>query len=137
MNKKIDYNTLILTVIITLSPIILGIIFYGDLPSSIPVHFDVNLNPDMFLDKLYIILIPVFLAILQTILCVFNDLNKNNNIRGTPLEKIFKLIIPVMTILITIIILSAGLGSYLEIEVVVLFIILIILILIVYFLKKK
>ena len=135
--KKIDYNLLILTVIITLSPIILGIIFYNNLPINIPIHFDSNLNPDIFTNKIFVILFPIFMSILQSILCITNDFKKDNKIRNTPLEKIFKFIIPIITILVSIIILSTGLGSYFEVEIVVLFVIVIILCLIVYFWRKK
>lgn len=50
--KKINFKILFVTCIVCLLPIIIGLVFYNQLPEQIAIHFDINNNPDTFFPKL-------------------------------------------------------------------------------------
>ena len=74
MEKKTK-NTLILSVIICLLPMILGVVFYNKLPEQMPIHFTINDVPDNYAPKNFALFgIPLIMAIVQAICLILGIL---------------------------------------------------------------
>lgn len=116
MEKK-NNIALILSIVICLLPMILGAISYNELPEPMPIHFTLNDVPDNYAPKAFAVFgIPIIMAIVQAI-CVVIMLksNKFENDKEPKLLKIFKWFIPVITVLIYILMLSAALEKNIHI----------------------
>lgn len=110
MEKKNKRN-LILSIIICLLPMILGIVFYNQLPEQMPIHFTINDVPDNYAPKNFALFgIPAIMAILQAI-CMFSTANKLKNKEKPIFAKIMEWVIPIVTVLVYIIMLQVSLGS--------------------------
>ena len=76
-------KTLILTSIVTLVPIIVGLILWDKLPDSIPIHWGINGEPDNWSGKGFAVFcIPAFMLALQWIcffVCTVDPKHKNYN----------------------------------------------------------
>lgn len=65
MNKDVK-RTLTVTSMITLLPIILGILLWNQIPDVVPTHFGADGKPNGFSDKvIFVFVIPMILAALQ------------------------------------------------------------------------
>lgn len=110
--KKINFKDIIIGSIIILLPIILGIIFYNDLPSRIGIHFDANSNADTYVPKAFaLFIIPILLTLLNAFICIKNDLNSKSH---NKLECLTKSIIPVLSIVVYIIMLLKALDKNID-----------------------
>ena len=113
MEKKTK-NTLILSVIICLLPMILGVVFYNKLPEQMPIHFTINDVPDNYAPKNFALFgIPLIMAIVQAIclIAVNIKLNKLKTNEKPKILKIMEWFIPVVTVLICVIMVEVPLGS--------------------------
>lgn len=112
MEKK-NKNTLILSVIICLLPIILGIALYNKLPEQMPIHFTINDQVDNYAPKNFALFgIPVIMAIVQAICLIATmKINKLKNNEKPKILKIMEWFIPIMTVLLYIIMVEVPLGS--------------------------
>ena len=73
--KKINLKILIITFLTCLFPIILGVSVYDKLPDQVPIHFDINNNPNNYASKTFAVLgLPVIMSLIQLFLCVMTDL---------------------------------------------------------------
>lgn len=121
--KKINFKILIITCIACLLPIVLGVVFYNDLPDKIAIHFDINNNPDNYFSKsLFVFGMPVIMAIIQIICCITNDLQDKNPEANKKVTSIFKWIIPIIAIVMYTITLMYALGNLIDIRKVVMII---------------
>ena len=110
MKKKID-KLMVLTTLICLLPIILSLILYDKLPERIPIHWDVNGNPDNYGSKAFAAIgIPLMMAGLNllTHFALNTDPKKAN--ASAVLKLIGKITIPLMTLILVPITLFTGLG---------------------------
>ena len=115
--KKIDLKVLVITCIVCLLPIILGLVFYNELPEQVAIHFDVNNNPDNYFPKiLFIFAIPVFMSVIQAVCCIMNDLQDKNPEANKKATSVFKWIIPIITIVLYIVTLMYALGNTIDIR---------------------
>ncbi len=115
--KKINWKTLIITCIVTLIPILIGIIFYNQLPEQIPVHFNINNQPDNYSTKEFALFgIPAILAVVQVICCVISDLARKKDAPVSKVEQILKWCIPVLSILVAILLVEYPLRVRLDIR---------------------
>lgn len=97
--KKINFKVLIITSIVCLLPIILGVIYYNELPESIAIHFDINNNPDGYFSKnAFIFGMPFIMLAIQVFCCIVNDINDKNQEANKKASKVFKWIIPILSI---------------------------------------
>ena len=111
MKKK--KKKLIISVLVCLSPMILGAILYGRLPEQIPIHFTINNIPDNYAPKDFALFgIPLIMAFVQAI-CVWFSMKASQKIneQKTKIIKIFEWFIPIVTVLVYIIIIEVPLGS--------------------------
>lgn len=117
--KKIDFKTLIITSIVCLLPMILGIIYYGDLPQEMAVHFGLNNEPDNFMSKNFTVFgMPILMVLLQCICCISTDIGDKNKEQNRKITLITKWIIPVTSIVIYSSIILYALGTELKMQVV-------------------
>lgn len=115
--KKIKWKILIVTTIVTLIPMLIGIIFYNQLPEQIPVHFNINNQPDNYASKEFALFgIPTILAIVQIICCIITDIRKKEEAPTSEIENIFKWWIPVLSILVGILLVEYPLRVRLDIR---------------------
>lgn len=115
--KKIKWKTLIVTCIVTLIPMLIGIIFYNQLPEQIPVHFNIHNQPDNYTSKEFALFgIPAILAAIQVICCVISDLTKKEGASVSKFETTLKWWIPVLSILIGILLVEYPLRVRLDIR---------------------
>jgi len=109
MEKK-NRNTLIISVIICLLPIILGIALYNKLPEQMPIHFTINDVVDNYAPKNFALFgIPVIMSTVQAIFTM--KVNKLKNNEKPKILKIMEWFIPIMTVLLYIIMVEVPLGS--------------------------
>ncbi|MDO4944197.1 MAG: SdpI family protein [Ruminococcus sp.] len=93
-------RTDIFTALLCLTGTIPGIMFYGELPERIPVHFDINDQPDNYADKALVIFgIPVLMCILQTVCCAYAFEREGEKVPKRA-RFVIRFIIPVLTVLL-------------------------------------
>lgn len=115
--KKIKWKTLIITCIVTLIPMLIGIIFNNQLPENIPVHFNINNQPDNYASKEFALFgIPIALTILQIVVSIIIDLRKKEDEDETNFKTSIKWWIPVLSILIGVLLVEYPLRVRLDIR---------------------
>jgi len=115
--KFIKWKTLIVTSLVCLLPIILGIALWSKLPSSVPIHFDINNNPDNFASKEFAVFgLPVLMVLLQFINCIITDINSKKHGERKKFEKVVKWIIPFLTVVLQIITFCYAIGYKVDIR---------------------
>ena len=115
--KFIKWKTLIVTTLVCLLPIVLGIALWQKLPSSVPIHFDINNNPDNFASKEFAVFgMPVLMVFLQFINCVITDINSKKHGERKKFEKVVKWIIPSLTVVLQIITFCYAIGYKVDIR---------------------
>jgi uncharacterized membrane protein len=96
---KIYWKRIALPTIVTLLPIILGIVLYPKLPETIAVHWGINNEPDGWLGKNAAVFgLPVLMALLQFVLCISSDF-KAKEVKPK-LEKIILWVIPFTSLIV-------------------------------------
>lgn len=112
MEKK-NKKTLILTVLVCLLPILLGIVLYSKLPEQMPIHFNLNNEPDNYAPKNFALFgIPIIMALVQAICLLFTmKISKLKHNEKPKIIKIMEWFIPIITVLIYIIMIEVPLGS--------------------------
>lgn len=105
-------KTLVITSIITLLPIIFGIIYWDVLPDEIATHFGANGTPDGFSSKAFVVFGMPFIMLGFHLFCFFatNLDPKKKNISDT-MMKLVLWIIPCLTVLVTALSYSHALGK--------------------------
>ncbi|MBR3932368.1 MAG: DUF1648 domain-containing protein [Clostridia bacterium] len=115
--KFIKWKTLIVTSLVCLLPILLGIALWQKLPSSVPIHFDINNNPDNFASKEFAVFgMPVLMVLLQFICCIITDANSKKHGERKKFEKVVKWIIPFLTVVLQIITFCYAIGYKVDIR---------------------
>ncbi len=115
--KKINYKTMILTSLVSLLPIILGLIFFDKLPDSIAIHFNLNGDPDNYLSKtLFIFVMPIMMSILQIILCYFNDTKDDYKEANKKASSVYVWLIPILSIVLYSLTIFYSLGNTVDIR---------------------
>ena len=114
MIKK-HLKTLIVTSLLTLLPIIFGIIYWDVLPEEIATHFGSDGSADGFSSKAFVVFGMPFMMLGFHLLCFFatNLDPKKKNISDT-MMKLVLWIIPCITILVTTLSYSHALGKPLD-----------------------
>ena len=98
MFKKYS-KTIILTCIITLLPILLGIILWDQLPNQLPFHWGIDCKPDQYASRpVSVFVMPIILVFLQ-LLCVYiTGLDKRNKNQNTKIMNITLWIVPFISL---------------------------------------
>ena len=119
-NVKKYRTTIIITTLITLLPILFGLIVWNRLPEQIATHWGANGQADGYSGKAFAVFgMPCILAVLQLFVS-FITLNdpKRRNIHKKPLTLIFW-IIPVMSVIVNGITYAAALGMEIEVGIII------------------
>ena len=118
--KKKNSLVLILTTLVTLLPIILGVILYNKLPEQIPSHFNTAGEVDGYMAKNVMVFgVPIGLALLNvfTIFALETDPKKQN--ANKTVKLIGKCVIPITSCIFLPISLLYGMGYAVPIPVIV------------------
>ena len=119
-NVKKYKTTIIITTLITLLPILFGLIVWNRLPEQIATHWGANGQADGYSGKAFAVFgMPCILAVLQLFVS-FITLNdpKRRNIHKKPLTLTFW-IIPVMSVIVNGITYAAALGMEIEVGIII------------------
>ena len=115
--KKINIKNLVITSIVCLIPIICGLIFYNELPESIAIHWGINNNPDGYFSKpAFVFGMPIIMLALQISCCIVSDLSDKNPEANKKAIKVYKWIIPILTVVLYIVTIAIALGNNLDIR---------------------
>ena len=69
--KKINWNFIIFTSLLCLMPICLGLYFYEELPDIMPIHYNINNEPDNWASKNFVIFaLPIIMTVFQAFCCI-------------------------------------------------------------------
>ena len=111
--KKIKWKIIIVTCILCFASAIPGLLMWEKLPDIMPIHFNINNEPDNFASKTMAILIfPFLMAGMQTLCCVITDIKSRNN----KFEYAAKWIIPIMSIILQISMVMFATGKSVDIR---------------------
>ena len=115
--KKINWKTSILSCMVCLLPILFGLIFYDKLPDTMAIHFNINNEADGFASKNFALFgIPVLMTMLQLFCCIICDINETKKGKRPKLITIVKWIIPILSVVISIIMIEIPLGSTVDVR---------------------
>lgn len=113
--KKIKLKEILIGSIIILLPIILGIVYYNQLPDKLGIHFDVNNKADTIVNKNFALFgIPVLLTCLHIFCCILNDVS--DKYHNKKLDGITKSILPIISVVVYVLILLEGLDKKIDIS---------------------
>ncbi len=115
--KFIKWKIWVITCVVTLLPILLGLVLWNELPDTMAIHFDINNTPDNFASKGFVVFgLPLLMAFLQTICCVINDINAKRFGERKKFSTATKWIVPIMSIVLQSVTLAYGLGVQVDIR---------------------
>lgn len=115
--KNINWKILIITSMVCLLPIVLGIIFYQQLPEQMPVHFNINNEADNYASKNFALFgIPIILTALQIFCCVITDWKENKETQRPRFITIIKWFIPILSVVVSTILIEIPLGSTVDVR---------------------
>jgi len=109
--KYIKWKSLLITCLVCLTPILLGIALWNQLPDSIAIHFNIYNEADNFASKEFAVFgLPAMMVLLQIICCVINDVNTYRFGERKKFTRATKWIIPILCIVLQILTLGYSLG---------------------------
>lgn len=100
----------LITSITILLPILIGIFLWNRLPEQMPIHYDINGNPDNYAGKAFAVFVmPVVLLMLQWI-CIFAA-SKQKDSLNAKMKQLVLWIIPIISIFVSFIMYRSALGN--------------------------
>ena len=115
--KFMKWKIFFITALVCLLPILLGLALWDSLPESIPIHFDIEGNPDNYASKnVAVFLIPVLMALGQFFCCFINDINAHIHGERKKFSLVTKWIMPIMSIVLQTITFGYALGWDIDIR---------------------
>ncbi len=115
--KNINWKILIITSIVCLLPILLGIIFYQQLPEQMPIHFNINNEVDNYASKNFALFgIPIILTTLQIFCCIITDRKEEKEAKRPRFITIVKWFIPILSVVVSTILIEIPLGSTVDVR---------------------
>ena len=115
--KKIDWKMLSLTSAVCLLPVLFGVVFYEKMPERMPVHFNINNEVDSYASKNFALFgIPILMTILQIFCCLISDWNGNLGKKKPKFISVVKWIVPILSVVISVIMIEIPLGSNVDVR---------------------
>lgn len=116
MIKK-NLKTIILTSLITLLPILIGIILWDQLPESLPTHWDFSGNVDGWSSKPFVVFALPFIMLAMHLFVIISTLAdpKRQNHPGKMLHIVYWLV-PVLSVVLTALTYYTGMGKDIPLE---------------------
>ena len=100
-----------------LLPIVLGIIFYQQLPEQMPVHFNINNEVDHYASKNFALFgIPIILTGLQIFCCIITDWKEKKETQKPRFISIIKWFVPILSMVVSTILIEIPLGSTVDVR---------------------
>ncbi len=100
----------LITSITILLPILIGIFLWNRLPEQMPIHYDINGNPDNYAGKAFAVFVmPVVLLMLQWI-CIFAA-SKQKDSLNAKMKQLVLWIIPILSVFVSFIMYRSALGN--------------------------
>lgn len=91
----------VVTTLLCLVPLFIGAVFYSQLPNTIPIHFNMQNQPDNYSSKPFALFgIPLFLILLHVVCCIGTELDPRHKNTPLQLQYIMRFIIPIIGILV-------------------------------------
>jgi uncharacterized membrane protein len=116
MKVKVD-KLMIISTLICLLPLILSLVMYDKLPDTMPIHWDINGNPDGYGSKAFAAIgLPFMMAGLNLVTHFVLNTDPKKAYPSAVLKLIGKLTIPILTVILVPIAIFAGLGYDIPIE---------------------
>lgn len=110
--EKMNKKRLIITVIVCLLPMLVGAMVYSKIPDQMPIHYNINNQPDQYADKEYALFgIPLFMAGLQIMCACIVGITTKKREKRPKIMNIFEWMVPAMTVGIYLVMIEAQLGS--------------------------
>lgn len=102
---------IIISVLLCLIPLIPGIIFYSQMPDSVPTHFGLNGEPDGYSSKVMTVFgMPLLLAALDAFSLFFVSADPKRANIGGPMRQLMLWVVPAVGVLCAAAIYPAALG---------------------------
>lgn len=106
-----------ITCAVCLLPILFGVIFYEKLPEIMPIHFNMNNEPNGFAKKDFALFgLPALMAVLQVFCCIITDINGEKKESKPKFVAIIQWIIPILSVVISVITIEIPLGSTVDVR---------------------
>lgn len=115
--KFVKWKIFLITSLVCLSPILLGLFLWDQLPDTLAIHFNYYNEPDNFASKGFVVFgLPALMVLLQAICCFINDINAHRHGQRPKFERATKWIIPAMSVVLQVVTLGYGLGWDIDIR---------------------
>ncbi len=115
--KRIDWKMLSLTIAVCLLPVLFGIFFYEKMPEMMPIHFNINNEVDRYAPKNFALFgIPILMTMLQIFCYILSDWKGNQNGTKPKFITVVKWIIPILSVVISVIMIEIALGSDVDVR---------------------
>ena len=109
--KKELKKTLTLTTIITLLPILVGLIYWNQLPEKMATHFDMEGTPNGWSSKWFAVIgIPIFLALVNVLCTILTETDPRRHKYPKKMMKLVYWICPVISWICAGTVIGYGLG---------------------------
>lgn len=117
MSSKRKVNVqLWLSIFMFIVPIVLGIIYYSQLPDEMAIHFNTQNVADGFASKqVALFAVPMFLLFMHGITIFFVQNDPRKNVHSKVIKGLMYWLVPVLAILIQISFIAYGLGKKIDI----------------------
>ena len=100
-----------ISIIMYVIPFLLGIIFYKQMPENLPVHFDMNGNPNSFQSKnIAVFGLPIFMLLVEIFVYFLSQKDPRKQYQGSQIINIMLVFMPLITTGIIIHIICYSLG---------------------------
>ena len=115
--KNIKWRILFITSLVCLLSVLPGVIMWNSLPESVPIHFNINNEPDNFAPKaVAVLLIPFLMLAVQIFVCVICDISSQKHGQSKKLENVTKWIIPIISVVLQIATVMFAAGKQVDIR---------------------
>lgn len=115
--KNFKWKIFLITSIVCLLPILGGVMLWKKLPDEIAIHFNLYGNPDNYASKGFVVFaLPIFMALMQTVVCLAIDLELTSRGKSAKLEAVSKWIIPFVTIALMVLTLGIALDYKINVQ---------------------
>ncbi len=112
-------NTLIVTTLVLLIPIIVGLLLWNKLPEQVPSHWDINGNVDAWSSKFATVFgVPAFLIALQWLCAFATQADPKSKDFNPKIMKLVLWICPSISLVVTTFVYIAALGYEPKVEVI-------------------
>ena len=105
-------NTIIITSLMTLTPIVIGLVLWKQLPGQVATHFDVNNEPDCYSDKAFAVFgLPTLMLVFHLVCCFVSSFDPKSKSYSDKIMKLVLGICPALSIILCSLVYLYALGK--------------------------